>query len=320
MIAKKCNRSIKIILVVSLLITQAIFIGSCKQGKMPTGRWDVAIHEGKKSYPSWFEIQQTEDGLQGRFVGRVGSVRPITTLRYQNNLLFFALPVQWEKHTGDMEFSAQFDGQEFLGTTYDEKGNALRFEAVRAPELNCAAEPEWGQEISLLSEEWVVRNPDSTNGWRLEDGIFENIPPSTDIITRKSYSDFKLSTEVYLPEKSNSGIYLRGRYEIQLNNMPPAKTGNKGRMGAVYGFIEPDTLFETPGGYWYTMEITIIGRCVTVKLNDIQIIDHQEIPGITGGALDSREGEPGPIMLQGDHGPVKFRNMILIPAEKFSQI
>ena len=62
-------------------------------------------------------------------------------------------------------------------------------------------------------------------------------------------------------------------------------------------------------------DITLIGRRVTVVANGKAIIVDQIIPGITGGALDSKEGEPGPIMLQGDHGPVEYRNIIITPAK-----
>ncbi|MGH9328971.1 MAG: family 16 glycoside hydrolase, partial [Vicinamibacterales bacterium] len=64
-----------------------------------------------------------------------------------------------------------------------------------------------------------------------------------------------------------------------------------------------------------TYDITLVGRRVTVVLNGQTIVDDAEIPGITGGALDSKEDAPGPLMLQGDHGKVAFRKIILIPAE-----
>ena len=60
--------------------------------------------------------------------------------------------------------------------------------------------------------------------------------------------------------------------------------------------------------------MTLVGRRVTVVLNGKRIISEQEIPGPTGGALDSKEGAPGPIMLQGDHGPVEYRNLTITPA------
>ena len=215
-----------------LFVTMAtVMMVSCEQEAGPVGRWDLTIYKGKRSYPSWFEIEKTGTGLTGRFVGKVGSVRTLTIVNYQNSKLFFSLPVQWEKFPGDMEFSAVLNGQKFEGTTFDEKGHTIRFEAVRAPELPCSNKTEWGLEIDLLAGEWDVRNPDSTNGWVLTEGVLENKPPSTDLISRQKFTDFVLTTDVYLPEKSNSGIYLRGRYEVQLNNLPPEKTGDTGITG-----------------------------------------------------------------------------------------
>lgn len=68
-------------------------------------------------------------------------------------------------------------------------------------------------------------------------------------------------------------------------------------------------------GEWQSYDITLVGRLVTIIANGKTIICDQLIPGITGGALDSNEGEPGPIMLQGDHGPIEFRNSIITPAK-----
>ena len=62
-----------------------------------------------------------------------------------------------------------------------------------------------------------------------------------------------------------------------------------------------------------TLEVELAGRVVTVVLNGERVIDRQTIPGITGGALDSDEGVPGPVMLQGDHGPIEFRRVMVVP-------
>jgi hypothetical protein len=84
----------------------------------------------------------------------------------------------------------------------------------------------------------------------------------------------------------------------------------------VYGFLTPNEMAVKPAGEWQVYDITLIGRRVTVVANGKTIINDQIIPGITGGALDSKEGEPGPIFLQGDHGPVEYRNIVIIPAGK----
>jgi hypothetical protein len=137
--------------------------------------------------------------------------------------------------------------------------------------------------------------------------------PSSDIRTEKDFSDFKLHIEFNCPSKSNSGVYLRGRYEVQVMDsygQPPESH----RLGGLYGFIDPTENAGKPGGEWQTFDITLLGRYVTVVLNGKTIIDDKEIPGITGGALNSREGEPGPLLLQGDHGKVSYRNIVLTPA------
>src|SRR5690606_34495972 len=111
----------------------------------------------------------------------------------------------------------------------------------------------------------------------------------------------------------NSGVYLRGRYEVQITDsqgMDPALD----QLGAIYGFLMPVSMPAKAAGEWQSMEVTLTGRLVTVVLNGVTIICNQEIPGITGGAIDSHEGNPGPLMIQGDHGAVDFRNIVITPA------
>jgi hypothetical protein len=67
-------------------------------------------------------------------------------------------------------------------------------------------------------------------------------------------------------------------------------------------------------GEWQALDVTIVGRHVTVAVNGRRVISESEIPGITGAALDSHEELSGPIMLQGDHGRIAFRNIVLTPA------
>ncbi len=110
--------------------------------------------------------------------------------------------------------------------------------------------------------------------------------------------------------KGNSGVYLRGRYETQIQD-DMGKALDTLRMGGVYGFLKPNAAALKKAGEWQTYDITLIGRRVTVVLNGQTIIENEEIPGITGGALDSSEGEPGPLMLQGDHTKVLFRDVTI---------
>jgi hypothetical protein len=103
-------------------------------------------------------------------------------------------------------------------------------------------------------------------------------------------------------------VYLRGRYEVQVEDSR-GKEPNSHFLGGIYGFLTPNENVAGNPGEWQVYDITLVGRRVTVEANGKTIIYNQIIPGITGGALDSREGEPGPILLQGDHGPVEYRNI-----------
>ena len=136
-------------------------------------------------------------------------------------------------------------------------------------------------------------------------------------MTTRKFDDFKVHFEVNCPNEANSGFYLRGRYEMQLEYEPADKNPIERRMGAIYGRIPPSVeLPETPG-QWETFDITLVGRTVTILRNGKMTIDHKEIEGITGGALDANEGEPGPFYIQGDHtGGLKFRNITVSVPQK----
>jgi hypothetical protein len=107
-------------------------------------------------------------------------------------------------------------------------------------------------------------------------------------------------------------VYLRGRYEVQIQD-DAGKAPDPLRIGGVYGFLAPAIIAARAAGEWQTLDVTLTGRRITVVLNGAMIIDAGEIPGITGGAIDSDEDRPGPIMLQGDHGPIQFRRVRLTP-------
>jgi hypothetical protein len=173
-----------------------------------------------------------------------------------------------------------------------------------------------GAPIALVTDGglagWKPRSADNAGCWTVASGELAATPPCVDLVTEATFDDFALHAELQYPPGSNSGIYLRGRYEVQISD-DAGKALDPLRMGAVYGFIAPSVDAARAANEWQTLDVTLRGRHVTVVLNGTTIIDGQEIPGITGGALDSREGEPGSIMLQGDHGPIRFRNLVLTP-------
>ncbi|MCA9265607.1 MAG: DUF1080 domain-containing protein, partial [Planctomycetales bacterium] len=286
------------------------------------GRWDVTVHGKDGDYPSWFEFQRSGyRTLVGSYVGQFGSARPIARVRHENGTCRFAVPPQWERRTTDVVFEGKLDGDLLHGDTTDDDGNAVRWEARRAPELDRKAPESWGSPIALFNgkdlDGWKARNVAIPHGWQVRDGILTNANPGNDLVTSESFEDFRLHVEFRYPEGSNSGIYLRGRYEVQIEDNY-GKKADSHHIGGVYGFLNPSSNAAKPAGQWQEVDITLVGRHVTVVLNGERVIDRQEIPGITGGALDSNESSPGPIMLQGDHGPVEYRVVTLTPARQGS--
>ncbi len=300
----------------AFLVAGSMICFSSPQGIM--GRWDLTIGVADKAHPSWLEITTKDGQLSGRFVGRMGSARPIKKIAFENGRLTFSLPAQYEKYKTDMSFAATLSpaGDKLTGTTKSEEGAELTWVGLRAPALPKPKSIKWGTPIELFNGNdltgWKPRDPKGPNGWKVVNHVMENAMPSGDIRTAKEFNDFKLHIEFNCPSKSNSGVYLRGRYEVQVMDsygLPPESH----RLGGLYGFIDPTENAGKPGGEWQTFDITLLGRYVTVVLNGKTIIDDKEIPGITGGALDSREAEPGPLLLQGDHGKVSYRNIVLTP-------
>lgn len=283
------------------------------------GRWDMTINEANGGqYPSWFEATSEAGKLTGRFVGRVGSQRPIKTIEFADGHLTFSLPIQYERHKSDLKFEGNLVGARLEGTTFDPSGATLKWTAVRASKLNRKSAPRWGKPISLFNGSdltgWKVRDARRAGTWRVVDAVMENTPRGTDIITEQKFTDFKLHVEFKMVEKGNSGVYLRGRYEVQIEDNFGQEPESH-RIGGVYGFITPSSNPAKKAGEWQSFDITLIGRRVTVLLNDKTIIDNAEIPGITGGALDSNESEPGAIMLQGDHEKIYYRNIVITAAK-----
>ncbi len=171
---------------------------------------------------------------------------------------------------------------------------------------------------------WVPKDESVANGWSVEDGVLVNNPVQKEgqpyirygnLQTTQDFEDFNLTLEVNVIPNGNSGIYLRGIYEVQVIDSY-GKALDSHNMGALYGRITPLLSAEKPAGEWQTLDITLLDRHVTVKLNGTTIIDNQPLMGCTGGALWADELKPGPLYFQGDHTGVKYRNIVLRPVIK----
>jgi len=283
------------------------------------GTWDLTpTAPDGRALPSWLEVHVSGRGvLVGRFVGVVGSVRPISRLTYANDTLRFSLPPQWEAGDADLQFAAAVAGDGLSGAITDPSGTRYPFTAVRAPALRRAT-PLWGAARQLFNGRDLAgwHTVGGANQWSAVGGVLTNAKGGANLVTDAVYTDFKLHVEVRYPARGNSGVYLRGRHEVQVEDSVVTKADAEatGGLGAIYGFLIPNQNAAKGAGQWETLDITLVGRLVTVVLNGKRIICEAEIPGPTGGALDSKEGTPGPIMLQGDHGPVEYRNLTITPA------
>ncbi len=279
------------------------------------GRWDLTVQGQNGPYPSWFEVSLSGSRtLVGRFVGGGGSARPVSRVEYANGKMRFAIPPQWDRESNDLVLEATLNGEALTGTVTTPAGEHHQFTGKRAPLLRRATAPTWGAPVTLFNGKdlsgWAPLG--GSNEWKAIDGVLTNVKGGANLVTTSKYTDFKLHIEFKYPKGGNSGVYLRGRYEVQVEDNGTLEPQSV-HLGGVYGFLVPNENASKGPDVWQTCDITLVGRRVTVVLNGKTIIGDQTIPGITGGALDSNEEEPGPIYLQGDHGPVAFRNIIITP-------
>jgi hypothetical protein len=255
--------------------------------------------------------------LIGRFVADGGSARPVAQVFFKDGKLNFTIPPQWDRTENNLVVEGELIGDQLKGTMVSSYGQKYTWTGVRAPRLNSLKEVTWGKPIQLLNKTdltgWEAMG--KSNQWINVNGVLTSPKSGNNIRTTSTYDDFKLHIEFRYPKGSNSGVYLRGRYEIQIEDNQGKEPQNV-YLGGVYGFIDPWVNAAKAAGEWQSYDVTLIGRMVTVVANGQTIIYKQEIPGITGGAIDSDEGAPGPIMLQGDHGPIEYRNIIITPAKK----
>jgi hypothetical protein len=217
----------------------------------------------------------------------------------------------------------RLEGDRLTGVFTRQNGETLDVTGVPAPRLERPAPRAWGEPQPLFNGRdftgWQpVRNVAPTANWRADPGEIVTFAVGGDLRTVDVFEDFKLRLEFRIPANGNSGVYLRGRYELQIeDDSPQAPPAN--RMGSIYGWLAPSINVPREPERWHTLEVALVGRRVTVVLDGITLYTEAEIPGITGGALDSDEGRPGPIVLQASHsktrGEVRFRNLtIAMPA------
>lgn len=282
------------------------------------GSWDLTLKAAGKEYPSWIEISEDGGQLKALMVGRWGSARPLPKIQIENGVLTFVSPKEEEGSDHNLVFQGKLAGNNLSGTTTGPDGTTWQWTGVRAPALAHSSAPKWGKPIQLFNGKdltgWKMSKP-GPPVWTVRDGTLIKPGNGPELITDAKFQDFKLHIEFNCGKDANSGVYLRGRYELQIETESEAEPPSH-HTGGVYGFLAPSPELPRAPDTWQTYDITLIGRKVTVVQNGQTVINNQEIPGITGGAVNSHEATPGPIYLQGsEKGEVAFRNIVITPAE-----
>jgi len=215
----------------------------------------------------------------------------------------------------DIEF--EVSGDIIKGSMVYTDGITYTFTGVRAPLMKRTGLPVWGTPVKLFNGKDVSGwHTDGKNQWKVENGILKSPHSGANLISDRTFTDFKIHVEFRYQQGSNSGVYLRGRYEVQIidtKSGEPEPINNQ--FSSIYGFLPPNKMTAKDPGEWQSYDITLVGRLVTVVANGEKVICNAEIPGITGGAINSKEGEPGPILIQGDHGPIDFRSIVITPVK-----
>ena len=284
------------------------------------GRWDLTLKAPDREYPSWLELTQENGQLKAQMVGRWGNARPLPEAEIVNGHLKFVSPKQEEDRKDDMVFEATLIGKTLSGTTTGSDGTAWPWTGVRSPALKRNGATKWGEPIPLFNGKdltgWTMSKSTASSVWKVENGNLITPGEGPELINDAKFQDFKLHVEFNCGVNSNSGVYLRGRYEVQIETDSVTDPASQ-RIAGVYGFLAPSPELPRRPGEWQTFDIVLLGRMITLVQNGQTVINNQEIPGITGGALDSHEELPGPIYLQGsEKGHVAYRSIVITPAEQ----
>jgi hypothetical protein len=250
------------------------------------------------------ELMDTGGTLQVRVQPRGGAVHQAEAIIEGTSLVVSV--------NRDTTWQLQAEGDKISGVEKRGDKEAAKLSGVRAPSLNRPMPKAWTKPVPLFNGKdlsgWEPLGKPENSHWVVRDGELINEAKGSNIKTTHRFDDFRLHIEVKCTEHCNSGIYLRGRYEIQVGTEGGTQSSHE--MGAIYGYAPAAAPVSVKEGDWNIFDITLVGRHVTVVRNGVKIHDNQELAGITGGALDAHEAEPGPFFLQGDHsGGLHYRNI-----------
>lgn len=331
-------------LVVAFVLVGAVRAASSSGPDAFVGRWALTIPGGAAG---WLEVKKENGWYDGSVLWGGGSVLPVANVVIADGTLTVTRVREIERKDSAGKvlrkqqltetLTAKLEGDTLKGVRLAPRNNGTGFDrgewtGKRIPALparpNLAA-VKYGAPIELLGRSglagWRPIESSIPSAWSVENGVLHNRPPAhapgqprqrtANLRTDREFEDFNLKLEVNVPAGSNSGVYLRGIYEVQIQDSfgKPLDSHN---MGAIYSRITPGVAAEKPAGEWQTLDLTLVDRHATVVLNGRTIIDNQPLAGCTGGAMWSDQFRPGPLFLQGDHGPVSYRNIVLRPVVK----
>jgi hypothetical protein len=330
-------KKLKSILVAVILLT-AFFSNAQNSKKDFYGMWTIDIDGGSVG---WLNVNDDKGFLDAELLWQGGSVLPVADVYFVDDKTLVVTRTRELKKSEDrtllstQTYTFERKGDKLTGVSSEPNRDGmgvstLKFKGWKLPAVPPApdlSKVKYGTPIQLFNGKdltgWKLINPKQANGFKVVDGVLVNDPVNPEgqrvnfgnLRTEKEFEDFKLTLEVNVPEHSNSGVYLRGMYEIQVVDSY-GKELDSHNMGGLYSRVKPTASAEKKGGEWQTMEMILCDRHVTVILNGTKIIDNQPAYGPTGGAMQADVFKAGPIYLQGDHGKVSYRNMVLTPIIK----
>ncbi|MCC7174825.1 MAG: DUF1080 domain-containing protein [Bryobacterales bacterium] len=293
------------------------------------GRWDISVSAGARAW--WLEVQGAgTPSPKVRFVSAYGGdLNVADEVSVSGGELVFGFRYKQRRSQGEEPvavhsvYRARLSGSKLVGTAVTEGSDRppTQWVGVRAPDIKEKDDGTWreGKPVRLFNgrnlEGWTALEKDRKMEWTAADGVLRAPGGGANLVSAARFWNFRLHLEYRIPSGSNSGIGLRGRYEIQIQD-DHGKPPNTHSNSALYSRIAPAFDASLPAGEWQSYDITLIGRDLTVILNGKTVIDKGFVEGLTAMGHDPNEGEPGPISLQGDHGPVEFRNIVLTPLVK----
>jgi hypothetical protein len=300
-----------------IMILLALTSTALAQEKAYLGKWDITGAGKHADHVYWLEVRKEAGSLTGYFLNRGGSVLKVPAISVVDGNLKFE--VAQGRNSPNLVHNATVSGGKLIGKYVTRSGETVEWVGVRPPrwgKSNANAKRRFGKPIELFDgksmDAWGVQFGDKPSGWSVVDGTMTNQAGANNLVSKEKFKNFRIRCEYKLEPKSNSGIYLRGRYELQVLDDFGKEAESHGHM-AIYSRVAPAVNASKAPGEWQEMEATIVGNRVTVTLNGQKVHDNAVLDGITGGALDSNEGAAGPIMLQGDHGRVWFRKITVTP-------